>query len=76
MPMKPIKLTPKQRALINGYRDMFRNTGGNNIEELLERPDVDAFSNVVLFTLHVDVLAQLHLLERLFDAGELVIKGK
>lgn len=50
------------------YRNHFTNTGGNSIEDLMNRLDTDknlAKSNVVVFTLASMVLAQYQLLEQL-----------
>lgn len=67
MPMKPLKLTPRQCYLIQTYRELFRNTGGAQVEELLERRDIDPDANIFVFTMHIGVLAQLGMLERLAD---------
>lgn len=65
-----IQLTAYQRALINQHRHCFTNTGGNNVEEVLERK-VSMETNMPLAVIQSMVLAQLQMLERLVESGAL-----
>lgn len=67
-------LTPQQKRLIRRYRGCFTNTGGNQIEELLETK-VDVRINWPVAMLQSMVLAQLQMLERLVEAGALPLQG-
>lgn len=59
------KLTKAQRELIKQYRAYFVNTGGNEIEELIERPDVNFFNNYVAAAMQMGLYSQLLMLENL-----------
>lgn len=54
------------------YRDLFQNTGGNPIEELMNDHDVNMFSNSVRYLLMASVSAQVDLLFRMARKGLLL----
>lgn len=64
-----MKLKEKEKRLIQKYRQYFTNTGGNDLQELLERKDVTFFNNAVVATMQVACESQLHLLQALDEAG-------
>lgn len=53
------------------YRHDFRNTGGNNIESLMNDKSTNAFNNVYRFAFIVCVEAQVNMLETLHKQGKL-----
>ena len=63
------KLNAEHKRLIAKYGDMFSTTGGNDIQELIEREGVTIQTNAVVVTLMVACEAQLGLLVRLDRAG-------
>lgn len=68
--MKRIKyVMPKW---LEPYRDLINNTGGNTIEDLIERLANDkniAQTNSIVFAMAITVESQIHLLSRLKNAG-------
>ncbi len=60
-----MKLNDYQRGLIDEYGHLFINTGGNDIVELIERPDVNYFNNVIVAELQGCCYSQLVLLQQL-----------
>ena len=63
------KLTVADKALIKKYGELFNNTGGNDIVELLERTDANLQNNAVVVLLQVACSAQLALLHALKADG-------
>lgn len=59
------KLTEEQKSLVKKYEHLFNNTGGNDIVELIEREDVNAFNNLIVYVLQVSCMSQLEMLQRL-----------
>ena len=57
------------------YRETITNTGGNSIEELMNDHDATAFNNAIRAVLIVSVDAQVKMLERLREAGQLKENG-
>lgn len=53
------------------YRDLFQNTGGNSIEDLMRDTTTNAFNNVVRSALIISVSAQIDLLHRMHARGML-----
>jgi hypothetical protein len=54
------------------YRPLISNTGGNSVENLLDRLKNEeglAFSNIVVFTMAISVECQISLLARLYKEG-------
>ena len=54
------------------YRVLFNNTGGNTVEECMNRKDVTVFNNAPMALICVAVEAQVGLLMSLYDKGKLV----
>lgn len=54
------------------YRDMFQNTGGNTIEELMNDHETNGFNNVILSALIISVSSQISLLRKMGKEGKLV----
>lgn len=53
------------------YRDLFQNTGGNSVENLMRDTTTTAFNNAIRSTLIISVSAQVDLLHRLRSRGML-----
>ena len=56
------------------YRELIDGHGGNEIEELVNRPNKQpnlAFTNMLVFVMACETYAQVRLLERLHAAGRL-----
>ena len=68
-----MKLTDKQKKIIDSYGVLFNNTGGNNIIELLEREGITYFNNPILAEIQGCCFSQLRLLETLQE-NELLIE--
>jgi hypothetical protein len=54
------------------YRDLFQNTGGNSIEDLMNDHDTNGFNNVIRSALIVSVDSQITLLHRMARRGMLM----
>lgn len=63
----------KMPKWMKGYESMIVNTGGNDVEEMVNG-NADPFINLPLSTLQACVKSQVSLLTRLHDAG-LLAKG-
>jgi hypothetical protein len=64
-----MKLSKEQKSLVKAYGRLFNNTGGNDIVELIERPDVNYFNNVIVAELQGCCYAQVQLLQSLKKNG-------
>lgn len=64
-----MQLTDNEKAIVAAYGPMFRNTGGNDIVELIERADLNYFSNAIGASLQASCRSQLHLLQELEEKG-------
>ena len=62
-------LNKDEKRLINQYRHLFGNTGGNNIEELLSRNGINIQTNAVVTLMRVSIEGQLGMLMRLDKEG-------
>ena len=69
-----MQLTQNQIALLNRFAVHFNNTDGNNIQEMMERKDISAFSNVPAAIIQSSLIAQLRMLESLQSEGLLTSK--
>ena len=63
------KLTDEQKAIVEKYGNLFCNTGGNGIVELIEREGVTYFNNAVVAELQGCCYSQLILIQRLIENG-------
>ncbi|QLF82689.1 hypothetical protein SEA_CICADA_6 [Microbacterium phage Cicada] len=67
-------ITLEEQDLINEFRDLFTNTGGNEPETLIRKYRTDnnlIATNIVVFTLAQDVEGQLRMLGRLRATGKI-----
>ena len=64
-----MQLTDKQKEILAVYGHMFWNTGGNDLVNLLEREDLNMFSNAIGANIQSSCRAQLVLLEELDRLG-------
>lgn len=67
-------ITTTEQDLINEFRDLFTNTGGNEVEDLIRRYRTEnrlMATNIVVFTLAQDVEGQLRMLRQLRRAGKI-----
>jgi len=64
-----MKLTDKDKQLIEKYSDMFFNHGGNDIAELLTREGVNLFNNAPVTLLQCSVEGQFCMLKKLQTKG-------
>ena len=60
----------KMPAWMEPYRELFTNTGGNEIEELVNDTDSNMLNNSVRAALCIAVISQVGLLERLHAQGK------
>ncbi|MDD5151504.1 MAG: hypothetical protein PHC28_13685 [Flavobacterium sp.] len=58
-------LTEEDKQIIKKYGHLFNNTGGNDIIELIERNDINYFSNPIVAELQGCCYSQLQLLKTL-----------
>ncbi|XAO35613.1 hypothetical protein SEA_FIRECASTLE_6 [Microbacterium phage FireCastle] len=67
-------ITTEEQELINEFRELFTNTGGNEPEALIRRYRTESnllLTNIVVFTLAQDVEGQLRMLGRLRVTGKI-----
>jgi len=60
-------LTEEDKKIIDKFKHLFNNTGGNDIIQLLERNDIDYFSNVIVAEMQGCCYSQLTLLKTLIQ---------
>lgn len=63
------KLRAEELAIVKKYGHLFSNTGGNDLQELLERQDVNLMNNAVVTLMKVSCEGQLGMLLRLEKEG-------
>lgn len=68
-------LNSKEKQLIKQYSHLFGNTGGHDIQELLERQGLNVQTNAIVTLMRVSVEGQLAMLMRL-DAEGLLTQPK
>ena len=69
---EPTETLWKMPKWMGRFREVFQNTGGNSIEDLMNDHDSTAFNNVIRAGLIVSVDAQVTLLHRLASRGMLL----
>ena len=69
-------LNNKEKQLIKKYGHLFGNTGGNDIQELLERQGVNIQNNAIVTLMKVSCEGQLAMLLRLENEGLIKDKDK
>lgn len=63
------KLTEEEKNIIKKYGHLFRNTGGNDIAQFIEREDINPFSNIIAFVMQSDLICQMQLIQCLIKEG-------
>ena len=64
-----MKLNSKEIAILDKYRHLFNNTGGNDPRELIEREGITYFNNPIAAELQGCCLAQMLLISKLIQEG-------
>lgn len=69
--LRAVELPQELKELAKEYREFFVNTGGNDVIELIERKDINAFTNLPVAMLHLACYSQLLMLAQLKKSGKL-----